>query len=54
MRLFSLEKRRFLGQLLATFQYLKGAYRNHRIIESLRLEKTLKITESNHDLTILS
>jgi len=27
---------------------------NHRIIESLRLEKTLKITESNHDLAILS
>ena len=26
---------------------------NHRIIESLRLEKTLKIIESNHKLTIL-
>jgi len=26
---------------------------NHRIIELLRLEKTLKIIESNHNLTIL-
>ena len=25
----------------------------HRIIELLRLEKTLKIIESNHDLTML-
>ena len=26
---------------------------NHRIVESLRLEKTLKIIKFNHDLTIL-
>jgi len=26
---------------------------NHRIIELLRLEKTLKIIDSNHNLTIL-
>jgi len=27
---------------------------NHRITESLRLEKTLKIIKSNRDLTIVS
>jgi len=33
----------------STFSY---SY-NHRIIELLRLEKTLKLIKSNHDLTIL-
>ena len=29
------------------------AFKNHRIMELLRLEKTLKIIKSNHNLTIL-
>ena len=32
---------------------VKAVMENHRIIELLRLEKILKIIESNHDLTIL-
>jgi len=31
----------------------KGEVLEYRIIESLRLEKTLKIIESNHNLTVV-
>ena len=46
----------FLGpdyDLKAMKQQVMDTTRLLRIIESLRLEKTLKIIESNHNLTIL-
>lgn len=33
--------------------YLLDVYQVKEIVESFRLEETLKITESNHDLTLL-
>ena len=38
-------------KLSSAVDMLEGS--DHRIIELLRLEKTLKITESTHNLTIL-
>ena len=43
--LFSLEKRRLQGDLLAAFQYLKGAYRKHG--ENLFSRASCNRTRSN-------
>jgi len=42
-----------LNILKYNFITKRGIFNSIRIIELLRLEKTLKIIESNHDLTIL-
>jgi len=39
---------RLYGNYLGKLGALSGVYKNHRIIESPRLEKTHRITQSNH------